>query len=55
MVLPEEFERFTKVAKMVRTSDALHKHVVGVYLHDFSDQIFEHSINHPLVGGFDVF
>jgi len=44
-------ERFIQVTEMVKTSDALHKHVVDVYLHGMSDQIFEHLVDHPLEGG----
>ena len=54
LVLSEEIELFTQVEEMVRTSNALHKQVVDVYLHGMPDQIFEHSVNHPLKGGSGV-
>jgi len=36
---------------MVRMLDALHQHVIDVYLHGISNLIFDHTIDHPLEGG----
>ena len=50
-MLLEEVKRFAQVAEIVRTLDALHQHVVDVYLHGMPDLIFEHAVDHPLEGG----